>query len=136
MNPTRNSMKRLAAVLVGTSALMLVGTVAAQRPERRVTPDQSQQTANPNARALKTQADEAKAVTIRIEKMVDAVDKEVQSLEGLTDKIEGKSDLSALANASKKVEQLKTMVAKLETESEALRKVATQMDREIGKLKK
>ena len=127
---------RLAAVLVGTAAVLTLGSVQAGRPERRVTATEAASKADPGAKALKGYANEAKAATTKVDALVDKIDKDVRELESTTDKIQNKKDRAAVTDAARTIEGLKTMVGKLGDESENLRKVAMQMDREIKSLKK
>src|SRR5262245_28501588 len=122
---------RLAAVLVGTAAVLTFSSVQAARPERRVTATEAASKSDPGAKALKGFANDAKAATGKVDTLVDKIDKDVKELEDTTDKIQNKKDRSAVADAGRTLDGLKTMVGKLDEESENLRKIALQMDREI-----
>lgn len=86
--------------------------------------------------ALKVLSGQTRELAANIDSTMEVIEKAVKEAETATNSIKDKGDTQAIAEANRKLDNLKAGTAKLEDQVGELRKLAMKMEREIAKAKK
>ena len=85
---------------------------------------------------LKKLSADTRELAGRIDTIMGNIEASVKEAEEATNKISDKGDTAAIADANRKIDNLKAGTAKLDTEVDNLRKLAIKLEKEIAKAKK